>query len=322
MTPSGRYLLFLTSNRLLSAGSGADVDPAVDAYRYDAVTNAIVRVSTSVSGSGGNDTGFDVSIPAAAALTADGSTVVFDTDEALSPSDTDGVTDAYAWHEDGRVSLISAGGGNSVGITASGRDIFFTTDLPVLATDGDSNKDLYDARVGGGFAPVQRTPCAGDGCKGSAASPPILAEPLAAVPDNRGGATVPPAFSLRAVSAGQRKALVATGKVALTVTTNVPGMISAKATSTIGGRSITVGSARRTLTVPGKATVTLTLSRTARAQLARRGRLTVSIAVSHSKVALDRSLTLRLVRAKAGAKRSARSAHVQRLVVGVGGGRS
>lgn len=324
MTPDGRYLLFLTANQMVSGGPDADTDGAVDAYRYDAVAKTMVRVSTSVSGSGGNGLGFDVStVVGASSMTADGSTVIFDTDEALAPSDTDGVTDVYAWHN-GQVSLISAGGGESVGITASGRDIFFITGVPMLAADGDLNRDIYDARVGGGFAlAAQATPCSVDECHGQRGQVPRLVGPSAAVSGGLGAIDVPLTFSLRAVSAAQRKALAATGKVSLVVTANAPGTISIRAMATIGGRSVTVGSARRTLsTAPGKVSVTLTLSKKARSQLAARGRLTVKIAVSHSKVALDRMASLRLVHVRPKAKRLAKRAQMRRAVVSVERGRS
>lgn len=330
MTPDGRYLLFLTASKLVTAGPGADTDDAVDAYRYDAVNKVIARVSTSVSGSGGNDSGFGVTTSLAcpdpkncssplSSMTADGSTVIFDSAEALSAGDTNGVTDVYGWHDDGRVSLISAGGGSSIGITSSGRDLYFTSDAPVLAADGDFNKDIYDARVGGGFAQTQTAPCSGDGCRGQRSQPPNLPGP-AAPPGGSDGAEAPPGFSLRAVSAAQRKKLAASGKVGLVVTANAPGTISVKTSATVGRRSTTAGSARRTLTAPGKVTVTLSLSKKARSELAARGRLTVKVAVSHSKVALDRSVTLRLVRAKAKAKarQSAKRAQAQRSA----GGRS
>jgi hypothetical protein len=319
VTPDGRYLLFLTASKLVTKGPGADADDEVDAYRYDSVTKAILRVSTSVSGNGGNTSGSDVSmIPWAATMSADGSTVMFDTDEALSADDTDGVTDVYAWHDDGRVALISGGGGNSVGISPSGRDVFFTTNVPLLAVDGDFNTDIYDARLGGGFAKAETLPCSGDGCQGQRSQPPSLPGPLAPTTDDGGVLEASPTFSLRAVSAAQRKRMAATGKVNLTVTTNAPGIVTARATATVGGRLVTVGSARRTLMQVGRVAVSIVLSQRARQQLLNRGRLTVRVAVSHSKVALDRSVVLRLVRAQARAKRSVG----RRAVVGQGGGRS
>jgi hypothetical protein len=323
VTPDGRYLLFVTANQLVKSGPGADEDSARDAYRYDAVTHTMVRVSTSVSGSGGNGPGADVLLVYnSSSMTVDGSTVIFDSAEALSVVDTDGVTDVYRWR-DGQVSLISAGGGRSVGITPSGRDIFFETEVPVLAADSDPNNDIYDARIGGGFPAAQTVPCSGDGCQGPLSQSPPLAGPSSVVPGGAVGGEPSWAFSLRAPSAAQRRALAATGKLSLVVTANAPGTINARATATVGGRPVTVGTGRRTLTAAGRVTVVLTLSRKARSQLALRGRLSVKVAVSHSRVALERSVTLRLVhaKAKAKAKRSAKRASVLGPV-GVGGGRS
>jgi hypothetical protein len=307
MTPDNRYLLFQTANSLVAAGPGADTDgSATDAYRYDASTEEIVRVSVSASG-GGNDPGLDASIGESSSMTSDGSTVIFDTAEDMSSGDNNGVRDVYAWR-DGHVSLISAGGvnvatggGTAVArISPSGRDIFFTTSAPVLDADRDVITDIYDARVAGGFTPERpRPPCSGDECQGQRSQPPGLVGPSGPGLGDREPVATPPTFSLRTVSAAQRKALAATGKVRLTVTANAAGTVSAMATATIGGRSVTVGSARRALSVPGMVTVALTLSKKARAQLAARGKLTVRVAISHSQVALDRSVTLRLVRARA-----------------------
>ncbi len=307
MTPDGRYLLLVTANSLVAADD--DVLPggpaARDVYRYDAVTHAIARVSTSVAGGGGNAPGVDASIPAKSAISADGSTVIFNTAEALSASDTNDGGDVYSWR-DGQVSLISAGGGSAVGVTPSGRDLFFVTAAQVLGADRDANSDIYDARLGGGFAPVQTPPpCFGDQCQSERSRAPGLAGPSTVVPGS-GVADVMPAFSVRAVSAAQRRVLATTGKVSLMVTSDTPGTITAKATMTSAGRAVGVGSGRQTLASPGKVAVTLTLSKTARRQLASRGRLTVKIAVSHSKVALDRSMTLKLAHAKTRAKRSAK----------------
>jgi hypothetical protein len=308
MTPDGRYLLFVTGNRLVMGGPSADEDNNVaDVYRYDASTGMMVRVSTSVAGGGGNgdfaaSTGRTSasSGPPSSSMTSDGSTVIFGTGEALSRDDTNGAGDVYSWR-DGDVSLIStAGGGAPWGITPSGRDIFFTTSSPVLAADGDLITDIYTARAGGGFEqPRTPDPCSGDQCQGQRSQLPPLAGPSAPAFGDPGPGVAESAFSLRAVSAAQRKRLAATGKVSLSVTSNAAGTVGAKATATVGSRTVAVGSAKRTLTGPGRVAVTLTLSKPARAQLARRGRLTVKIAVSHSKVALDRSVTLRLVHAQA-----------------------
>jgi hypothetical protein len=315
MTPDGRYLVFLTSSTL----AASDIDGGRDVYRYDSVTGSLVRVSTSVSGAGGNAAGLDADLGRAssgllASVTANGGSIVFDTAEALSPADTDGVSDVYGWR-DGQVSLISKDGGNVLWISPSGRDIFFLTDVGLLPGDRDVSQDIYDARLGGGFdAPTVRS-CSGDECQGRVSDAPGPAPPPA--PPVVGG---PPkaasTLSLGRVSTAQRRRFAATGKLVLLVTTNAAGTISVQASTSVGGRSVTVGSARRTVAGPGRVSVSLVLSKKAREQLAARGKLSVRVSASHSKVALDRSVTLRLVHAKTNttAKRRAGGSRASRSV--------
>jgi hypothetical protein len=304
MTRDGRYLVFTTATSVVTAGPGADGDADSDVYRYDPQTQSVVRISTSTAGGGGNGAGFAVTfgqtVGRRQAMTADGATVVFQTNEALSPRDIDGISDVYAWH-DGLVSLISDGitGATNPWITSSGQDIYFISTGRLIAADRDANTDVYDARVDGGFDLNQPQACAGDACQGAPSSAPGLGVPeLAPQADGSGAAAVAPAFSVRKVSATQRTRLAAGGKVTLAVATNTSGTISAVATATIAGRSSTVASGR-TATAAGTAPITLTLSAKARKQLKSKGKLTVKIAVSHSKVALSRALTLSLTRAKA-----------------------
>ncbi len=167
-TADGRYLVFNTANRLLAS----DTDEARDVYRYDADTGALLRLSTDTNGSGGNE-GAEASIVFAAqtggrahsAMTDDASSVVFESTEALSPADTDGVMDVYEWHE-GQVSLISNGGGSRPWITSLGQDIFFLTNQPLTPGDSGTEEDIYDARVEGGFDLSAPGPCSGEACQG------------------------------------------------------------------------------------------------------------------------------------------------------------
>jgi ribosomal protein L39E len=178
-TADGRYLVFSTTSSLVSSGPGADTDGGADMYRYDAESQTMQRVSTSITGSGGNDPGFDAisrmsqrgSVPSQ--VSADGSMVVFQTAEALSPQDTDGVSDVYLWH-DGRVSLISHGG-ELPWIDVSGQNLYFVTDRPLSAADRDVNVDIYDARVDGGFDLSSSPPCSGEACQGQPSTPPAAA---------------------------------------------------------------------------------------------------------------------------------------------------
>ncbi len=162
-TADGRYFVFATASRLLTS----DTDEAPDVYRYDAQTGALLRLSTDLSGTGGNEPGFEARLayshttqflapePRLASMTSDGSIVVFETSEALTPTDTNGGASVYAWH-DGKISLISLGGG-LIGITHSGQDIFF---------------GYSDARIDGGFPVTASAPCSGEACLGAAPPQP------------------------------------------------------------------------------------------------------------------------------------------------------
>jgi hypothetical protein len=56
-----------------------------------------------------------------------------------------------------------------LGTDAGGENVFFTTADPLVSADTDTQQDVYDARVGGGFAEATLTaPCQGESCKGGA----------------------------------------------------------------------------------------------------------------------------------------------------------
>ncbi len=307
-TDDGRFLVFAASTRLVAS----DTDAARDIYRYDADTGAIIRVSTGTDG--GNADGVDAAlstmvIPAASptvtprtVMSADGATIVFLTAEALVPGDVNTSVDVYAWR-DGTVSLISSGRPGIVGavfqrfafVADSGQDIYFTSSDQLTPADADTQQDVYDARVDGGFDFTSPAPCAGEACQA-----PRRPAPAAAVTSSgqSGTAEAPPVFALGAVTASQRRQFAKTGTLTLKVTSDTPAVLSVAATATIARRISQVASARRTAAA-GIASLTLKLSKRARAQLAADGKLTVKLAVSSSKVAVTRTTTLKLTHAKA-----------------------
>jgi len=97
--------------------------------------------------------------------------------------DSDSRPDVYQWEAQGTgdcglplgcVGIISGGrtdGGSFVDASADGSDAYFLTNESLVSTDPGSI-DLYDARVGGGFA-IPQTPiaCIGDACQ-ALPSPP------------------------------------------------------------------------------------------------------------------------------------------------------
>jgi|GEM_PF-2526743 len=113
----------------------------------------------------------------ARALSDDGRRVFFDTDGALVEGDTNGVADVYEYDvPSGEAHLISSGTDLApsylMDSSGDGSDVFFATRAQLAGWDNDGAYDLYDARVGGGFAnpPVETAPCEGESCRAGGAT--------------------------------------------------------------------------------------------------------------------------------------------------------
>jgi hypothetical protein len=212
VTPDGRYLV-LVSHALLTPD---DSNPQAQVFEYDAQANTMVRVS--IGQDGYNDDGnaaearppqiayprgyATVYSPAyspgayAGSLTvsADGSYVFFESPLGLTPQALNNASlsgepgfagNVYEYHA-GSVYLISDGqdtnsashGSALDGADLSGRDVFFSTVDRLVAQDTDTNVDVYDARIDGGFpAPPAPEECSGDACQGQLGSAPVLLSP-------------------------------------------------------------------------------------------------------------------------------------------------
>jgi hypothetical protein len=338
-TDDGRYLVFATNDPLIDHGPQADTDTASDVYRYDAETGELLRLSTDFDGEGGNEPGQDANFTSVGAMSDDGSSVVFMTAESLALNDTNGTVDTYLWH-DGRVSLISSGRpsddqaavlNNPFGsvpqiqavISPSGNDVYFTTTAQLVPGDVDTVMDTYDARVDGGFFTPPQTPCSEETCQGPASPLPLPLIPGSTSSTGQAGpGQTTPAFSVRGLTARQLERVASTGKVSLSVTTNAPGVLSAQATATIAQRSSTVGSAKRSVAKAGTVSLSLTLSKTARAQLKSERKLTVKVLVRQDNVAISRTVSLKLTQptpAKKKAKKKKSSSTTSRHAAAKGG---
>ena len=171
-TPDGRYLALQTAGQLLVT----DTDEATDIYRYDVDGEEMARVSTAVSGAGGNGEPDATIAPGTPhnshpAISDDGQLIVFATGEALSPHDGNDELDAYLWndgHALGSVAPLLEGEEfgtkvpGQVAIDGSGQNIYIQTAARLTPTDGDFAADVYDARIGGGFSQYR------EGCAGAA----------------------------------------------------------------------------------------------------------------------------------------------------------
>jgi hypothetical protein len=352
-TDDGRYLVFASHAALIDHGPMADTDTALDVYRYDAETGALTRLSADVNGEGGNEPedaniksiSYNGTLPdrpyARVAMSDDGGSVVFTTSEALAPSDTNGTPDTYLWHE-GRLSLISSGKPSNDGpfqgfpnalgynafdtalISPSGRDVYFMTTAQLVSSDSDTVMDIYDARVNGGFAPTPTpTPCSGDACQGGRSAPPPDATPGSTSSTGQAGSPqTTPAFTVGKLTASQLKRVATTGKVSLSIVTNAPGVLSAQATATIAKRPSTVGSGRLAVAKAGTLTLSLSLSKKARAELRSTRKLTVKVLVRQDNVAIARTVSLKLTQPKPAKKTKKKSSRTTARHAAAKGGRS
>jgi len=203
-------------------------------------------------------------------VTSSGQEVLFNTSEALVPSDTNGQEDVYEWEADGAgnctsdtqdggcLYLISSGQSPYpsylYGMTADGSDVMFTTNQALAPQDQNAGGDvMYDARVDGGF-PAAPTPadCVEDACQGPLTPPPsapMVASVAFAGPSDSHSTSPAPAAKVRVLSKTVRG-------TALSVRVQVP----AKGKLTLAGADIhriqrsiqKAGTYRMTTTVTAK----------------------------------------------------------------------
>jgi hypothetical protein len=206
--PKGGFLVFATYAQL----SGDDTNAALDVYRYDAATGALERVSTGENGyqANGNHgllgatilTGNHGAAGAEGAvrtqyemnsrsISEDGSRIVFVSAEPLSPLASNGLVNAYEWHENpggegGSVALVDSGSGeeavDDVVISPTGLSVFFDTVEGLVPQDTDGAPDVYDARLEQPVeafpqAVAEPKPCEGDACQGPLTNPAPLLVP-------------------------------------------------------------------------------------------------------------------------------------------------
>ena len=182
-------------------GAGVGTEGCVELYRYDAATNQIVCVSCAggapVDGAYFARTSFES--PASGPprpISENGEDVFFDSANALVPQAVPGRVHVYEWHE-GVISLLSSpsdpGDALFLGSSADGSNVFFVTHAQLSAQDTDQSADIYDARVGGGFAGLTPSQCTGTGCQGVPAAAPIFATPASATFEGVGNFSAPEA---------------------------------------------------------------------------------------------------------------------------------
>ncbi len=206
-TPDGRVLTFTT---FVSGITSDDNGGFAQSYRYSEADGSIECLSCQRGAATSGGVTPPRTIPfliggtppieaEARALTHDGSTFVFKTDEALVPRDANGGPDVYEWHN-GSIQLITDGegeyGGNvSVplsleGITRDGTDVLFRVSAQLTGFERDGVGQLFVARAGGGFPPPQPpAACREDACQGPLDPAPGITQPGSATAAGNGQAT-------------------------------------------------------------------------------------------------------------------------------------
>ena len=210
VTPDGGQLAFMSKAPLTgydnAAAGGGECAPSVAAgkacfevFVYAAATHSLACASCRPSGQrplGPSNLSLLKAVAGAPAfaqpanLSPEGSgRVFFESQDVLTAQDTNGsVVDVYEWEPagvggctraGGCVGLISGGDGTDDSLfldaSASGDDAFFITRSRLLPRDRNSQLDLYDARVGGGFPEEAAQSCSGEGCKGPLPQAPAQA---------------------------------------------------------------------------------------------------------------------------------------------------
>jgi hypothetical protein len=169
------------------------------------------------------------------------------------------------------------GGGTEARLTGSGRDLFFQTSEPLTQADPDLAVDVYDARIDGGFSFKSVPACSGEGCQpaGAPARGPAAATGGAGGAGNVGAVSI----TLSSLRKTERKAFAASGKATLRLSASAPGQLDLKGMAKLGGRSRQVFAASLYVEQPGELSVPVSLSKVARKQLSRDGKLVIELAV-------------------------------------------
>jgi hypothetical protein len=183
---NGRYLALASVGALTGSGATSTAPGHQEVYRYDAEADQLTCVSCPVNGaSPTSDAGLSSSSPEFSHhypknVTNDGR-VFFDTGERLAAADTNKVSDVYEYDGE-QPKLISSGTGSAPSLfldaSLDARDVFFITKDQLVGIDTDTQADVYDARIGGGFAsqnpPPPREECIRDDCKATPSAGPEL----------------------------------------------------------------------------------------------------------------------------------------------------
>jgi hypothetical protein len=235
-TPDGDVLVFVSRADL----TGEDLDETAQVYRYDATSEKLICLSCGPAATASASLGIEADSPGgaigggsydpagqSAPMSVTGERIFFETESALVPEDQNSGSppmafsfgeaaqevpsdvDVYEW-ENGHVYLISSGQPGLTrlqGVTPSGDDVFFTSSVSIAGGAEAGSMSLYDARVGGGFPPVQNGGSAScesiSACQGTLVEYPNFAVPATSTLGGLNSPSASAAEPQRTVSGGK-----------------------------------------------------------------------------------------------------------------------
>jgi hypothetical protein len=185
---NGRFAVLLSTESI----DGARNNGFRAVYEYDDVTEDVACASCRTDGSLSQGNAYlneqNVSTFNGAVThprnIADDGRLFFDSLDQLTEQDQSEALDVYEYYK-GKISLISGGTGDEGSFLMDNSDdgshVFFTSRMPLVATDGDPQEfDVYDAHAGGGFLlpPPPAAGCEGEACRGARSSAPSAVAPV------------------------------------------------------------------------------------------------------------------------------------------------
>ena len=238
VTPNGGNAVFESNNQTVN-GHSPEVNgkKLEEVYDYEAKSERLVCVSCERRDeapltNSESEAGLGAFLPPSWSFTylpqwisEDGDQVFFDSAEPLVAQDTNEKQDVYEWEREGSgscpagtpegcVYLLSNGVNDSaswfVGASANGSDAFVITRAQLTPEDGNEAYHLFDARVDG-VQSVAPPACAGTGCQGVPAAPPVFATPASVTFEGVGD--FPPQSPTKVVAKTKTKVLTRAQKL-------------------------------------------------------------------------------------------------------------
>ena len=299
-TPDGRALVFVSDTNQTSYDSQGHAEVYVYRTFPAGVSCASCRTNGSAPTGDANlgfrsDPGF--SFGWTNPLSDDGTRVFFNTTDTLVGDDANGnvpnggAQDVYEYN--GVPNLISSGHSTYpswlASVSPSGDDAFFYTRDSLVSNDTDGGEiDVYDARVNGGFpASPPPPPCEGDACRGTPTAAPFLPVPTTTTAQGSNVTPEPfkpkPTFSVTGITRAAANRAARTGRLVVFVHVTASGRIRASAFARVNGTTRRVATTSHTFGAAGAKHLTLRLSKAARTQLLRTGRVALRIDVTYSR---------------------------------------